>query len=142
MCHHETPMKGFNGEIITYQYISSYSFFVYLTHYHLRARKHNQNLGFVAQFFGFVVSSDKTKSLAWGPKFCRTVSAFRCVRRQNQVLGAEVRKHFWTRDGFTGSGGDFFAFTGTTCFFGFTGSEGYYFFGDPDKFTRNTIASL
>lgn len=33
-------------------------------------------------------------------------------------------------------------FTGTTCFFGFTGSEGYYFFGDPHKFTRNTIASL
>jgi hypothetical protein len=131
-------MEEFNGEIITYQYISSYSFLVYLTHYYLRARKHNQTL--VAQFFGFVVSSDKTKSLAWGPKFCRTVSSFRCVRRQNQVLGAEVRKHFWTRDGFTGSGGDISALTGTTCFFGFTGSEGYY--GDPDKFTRNTIASL
>jgi hypothetical protein len=54
MCHHETSMKEFNGEIITY--ISSYSFFVYLTP--LRARKHNQNL--VAQFFGFVVSSAKS----------------------------------------------------------------------------------
>ena len=74
-----TPMKAFNGEIITYRYISSYSFLVYLTHYHLRARKHNQTLGFVAQFFGFVVPSDKTKSLAGGPKFCRTVSSFRCV---------------------------------------------------------------
>ena len=44
---------------------------MYLTHYHLRARKHNQNFGFgfVGQFFGFVVS-DKTKS---GPKFCRFV---------------------------------------------------------------------
>lgn len=62
MCHHEPPMKEFNGEIITYRYISSYSFFVYLTHYHLRARKHNKTLGFVAQFFGFVVASDKTKS--------------------------------------------------------------------------------
>lgn len=58
-------MEEFNGEIITYQYISSYSFFVYLTDYYLRARKHNQNLGFVAEFF-FVLwwSSDKTKSLA------------------------------------------------------------------------------
>jgi hypothetical protein len=91
---------------------------VYLTDYYLRARKQNQKLGFVAEFFlfcggrptrpspllgvhsfvglfpRFVVSDDKTKS--WVRRYVNT---------------------FWTRESFTGS-------------------EGSYFFGDPEKFTR------